>query len=57
MHTISIEFNSLSGIYGKALINIMEYIVSHRVLIVVLGTFTSIVYLPDRVKWFQSEGN
>lgn len=57
VHTISVEFNFLSGIYGKALIKIMEHIVFHRVLIVFLGTYTSIVHLPDRVHWFQREGN
>lgn len=56
MHKISTEFSCLSGIYGKALIKIMEYIVSHRALFVFLGTYISVVYLPDTVQWFQRGG-
>lgn len=35
----------------------MEYIESHRVIIVFLGACNSIVHLPGRVQWFQREGN
>lgn len=57
MHAISLEFNCLSGIYGKASIKLMEYIESRRVIIVFLGACTSIVHLPGRVPKFQREGN
>lgn len=50
MHTISLEFNCQSVIYGKASIKVTEYVESHRVIIIFLGPCTGIVQLPSRVQ-------
>jgi len=57
MYTISSEFNCLAGIYGKGSTKLIEYIESHRVIILFLGVCTSIVHLPGRVQQFQKKGN
>lgn len=57
MHTISLEFNRQSVIYGKASVKVMEYTESHRAVIVFLGPCTGVVQLPSRVQYFQREGN
>lgn len=48
MHTISLEFNCLSGSFRNASIKLTEYVECHRIIVELCDACISIVYLPDR---------
>lgn len=48
MHTISLEFNCLSGSYRNASIKLTEYVECRRIIAKLCDACISIVYLPNR---------